>query len=88
MEMRKLQKVEECHTSKAAFRRLIREEMANWKPGMLVKPEAVEAVQVASEDHLHRLFQGAAACAAHMGRKTITVGDFELIGKLDKIRNG
>jgi len=85
-EIRRLQKSEKCHTSKAAIERVARETMLMFKPGMRLRQETVEALQVASEDYLHKLFQQADVVAAHAGRITITPGDLDLVKKLDEIR--
>ncbi len=86
--MRMLQKSEKCHTSKAAIERLIRDELVSLKHGLRLQPKAIEAVQTACEDDLHRLFLAAAAIAAHAGRKTIQPADFKLIAYLETVRNG
>jgi histone H3/H4 len=87
-EVRRLQKSETCHTSKAAIERVTREIMATLKHGMRIKPAAIEAIQVASEDYLHELFQQADILAAHAGRKTIQKRDLNMVKKLGKIREG
>ncbi len=79
-EVRLLHQAEKCHTSKAAVERVTREIMDNLKFDMRIQPKAVEAIQVASEDHLHRLFKQARLLAAHAGRVTVMKRDVELIG--------
>jgi histone H3/H4 len=87
-EIRRLQKSEKCHTSKAAVERLIRDELVSLKHGLRLQPTAVEVVQTACEDYLDKEFKMAAAIAAHAGRDTIQPADFKLIADLEKIRNG
>jgi histone H3/H4 len=82
-----LQRAEKCHTSKAAVERVAREIMDNLKFGLRLQRKAVEALQVASEDHLHGLFKQASLLAAHAGRTTVMKIDMELIRKLEKVRN-
>jgi histone H3/H4 len=86
-EVRRLHKTEKCLTSKAAVERVARELMDNLKFDMRLQRKAVEAIQVAAEDHLHGLFKQARLLAAHAGRVTVMKRDVELIKKLDKIRN-
>ena len=82
--LRRLQRSEKCLSSKAAFNRITHEIMDQLKDGMRVTPGAVEAIQVASEDFLHKHFKKAALLAAHAGRSTITPKDFDLIVELEK----
>ena len=84
-EIRRLQKSEKCVTSKAALTRVTREIMAQFKSGMRLKSNTVDALQIASEDYLHKFFKKAAALAAHAGRATITADDLSLMKTLEDI---
>ena len=85
-EIRRLQKSEKCHTSKAAVERVTREIMETLKHGLRLAPAAVEAIQVASEDYLHELYQQASSLAKHAGRKTVKKEDLDMVKELGMIR--
>ncbi len=88
VEVRRLQKSEKFLIPKAAVERVTREIMATLKHYIRIKPNAIEAIQVASEDYLHKLFQQADMLAAHAGRKTIKKADMDMANKLDAVRQG
>jgi histone H3/H4 len=83
--LRRLQKPQGYLTSTAAFSRITREVMAELKHGLRLQPAAVEAIQTASEDYLHKLFRKASTLAAHAGRTLVTAEDIALVKTLDDI---
>jgi histone H3/H4 len=83
--LRRVQKPQGYLTSTAAFSRITREVMTEFKHGLRLQPAAVEAIQTASEDYLHKLFRKAAALAAHAGRTLVTPQDIALVKTLDDI---
>jgi histone H3 len=88
VEVRRLQQAEKCLIPKAAVERVTREIMATLKHDIRIKSNAVEAIQVAAEDYLHKLFQQADMLATHAGRKTIKKADMDMATKLEAVRRG
>ena len=88
VEVRRLQQAEKCLIPKAAVKRVTREIMATLKHDIRIKSNAVEAIQVAAEDDLHKLFQQTDMLAAHAGRKTIKKADMDMATKLEAVRRG
>jgi histone H3/H4 len=85
-ELRLLQRSEKCLTSKAAVKRVTREIMQGLnKHDMNLRSNVAEAIQTASEDYLHTLFEKAALLAAHAGRTTVMKKDLDLLTKLSQM---
>ena len=64
-EIRHYQKRTNMLIQKLPFRRLVKEIAIEWKTDMRFQSSAVEALHVASEDYLVRLFEDTNLCAIH-----------------------
>ena len=83
-EIKKYQKSTELLISKVSFQRLVREIFSKMFTTQTyrIKPEALLALQEASEDFLVRMFSQVNELAIHRNRVTITPKDTELWNRL------
>ena len=81
-EIRHYQKRTNLLMQKLPFQRLVRELAQDWKCDMRFQPSALDALHVASEDYLIRLFEDCNLCAIHAKRVTIQPKDMQLARRL------
>lgn len=86
-EIRKYQRSTELLIRKLPFSRLVREisnDVSIWGPHEVFRwtPEALNAIQEATEDMLVHLFEDCNLCAIHAGRVTITPKDMKLARRI------
>ena len=67
------------------FRRIVSETANNFKHGLRFNSEAVQALQVAAEDHLTSVFNGAAVVASIAKRDTVAPEDIQNFLRLRSI---
>lgn len=82
LEIKRFQRSTETLIRKAPFNRLAREIATNIKKDVRFQMEAVEALQVSSEDFLVDVFQDANLCAIHAKRCTLQVKDIQLANRI------
>ena len=81
-EIRHYQKRTDLLIQKLPFQRLVRELTQDYKCVMRFQSSALEAMHVASEDYLIRLFEDTNLCAIHAKRVTIMPKDMQLARRL------
>lgn len=81
-EIRKYQKSTENLIRKAPFQRLCREIAQNIIHDIRFRPEAIEALQQASEDYLVHLMEDTNLCAIHAKRVTVQMKDLQLAKRI------
>lgn len=82
LEIKRFQRSTETLIRKAPFNRLAREIATKIKKDVRFQMEAVEALQVSSEDFLVDVFQDANLCAIHAKRCTLQVKDIQLANRI------
>lgn len=83
-EIRRYQKNTDLLIRKKPFQRLVREITQDMRVDRRFTPDALLAIQEASEAYLVMIFEEANLCAIHGGRVTITPRDIELARRLRK----
>ena len=81
-QIRKYQKSTELLLRKLPFQRLVREIAQDFKSDLRFKPDAILALQTASEAYLVGLLEDANLCAIHAKRVTITPKDIQLARRI------
>ena len=82
-EIKKYQKTTENLVPRGTFNRIIREIAADFKSDLRFSREALEAIQVASEEHMTRVLRRAMRNANHARRSTIQAADMHAINDDD-----
>lgn len=82
MEIRKHQKSTDFLIQKLPFQRLIREISEDFKTGLRYRPEALEAIQHATETYITELMNDTCLLAIHARRITIKPQDIRLLRRL------
>ena len=77
-EIRRYQKSTDLLIRKLPFRRLVREIAQDFKTDLRFRPDAISALQEASEAYLVGLFEDTNLCAIHAKRVTIMPKDIQL----------
>lgn len=86
MEIRKYQRSTSLLLRKAPFCRLVKEITTIFHHALRWRVDAIEALQVASEDFLIHLFEDANLCAIHARRVTVMPRDIHLARRIRGIR--
>ncbi|KOB70410.1 histone H3 [Operophtera brumata] len=81
-EIRQYQKSTHLLVPQLAFQRVVREIVAEVKPGFRFQPAALGTLQKASEAFLVGLFQDINLCAIHAKRTTIMIKDMRLARRI------
>ena len=81
-EIRRYQKTTNLLIRKQPFQRLVKEAMADIKPGFRLQSHALMALQEASEAYLVALFEDTNICAIHAKRVTILPKDMQLARRI------
>ena len=81
-EIRKYQKNTENLIPRRPFERLVKQCASEIKPDIRFTHTAVDALRVASEDYLIKLFEDALLCALHARRVTVMSKDFILARRI------
>eukprot|EP00171_Calliarthron_tuberculosum_P023738 IDg23738t1 len=78
-EIRKAQRGTELLIRKAPFERVVREIAKEIKSDIRFRRDAIEALQVAAEDHIISRLSKATRAALHSKRSTVTIKDMGLV---------
>ena len=81
-EIRRYQKNTELLIRKLPFQRVVREIAQDFKTGLRFRPDAISALQEASEAYLVGLFEDTNLCAIHAKRVTIMPKDIQLARRI------
>jgi histone H3 len=81
-EIRKYQKSTELLLLRRAFQRVVREIAQDFKADLRFQPEAILALQEATERYLVQMFEDANAAVIHCGRTTLMTKDIQLVRRI------
>ena len=80
--MKRLQRADKFMMRKTEFERVVREIGSKIKPGLRWSPNAIQALQLGSEEFLNDRFEKSSHAAKHANRRTTGPSDLQLVQKI------